>query len=127
MISKEQWLEVGALELEEDQFGIIDIGAMEVETLLPEAKERIIQKAELDPKYREIRSKVQSEEHEDRHFSMDSNMLGGMNRIYVPEKLRERIIQSENDSKVAGHFGRERTLELVSRNFYWLWMERDVR
>ena len=37
------------------------------------------------------------------------------------------MIQSEHDSKVAGHFGREQTLELLSRNFYWATMERDVR
>jgi hypothetical protein len=36
-------------------------------------------------------------------------------------------MQSAHDSKVAGHFGRERTMELLSRNFYWPNMEKDVR
>jgi len=34
---------------------------------------------------------------------------------------------SEHDSKVAGHFGRDRTMELISRNFFWPKMEDDVR
>jgi hypothetical protein len=37
------------------------------------------------------------------------------------------MIQLEHDSKVAGHFGRERTLELLTRNFYWTNMECNVR
>jgi len=45
----------------------------------------------------------------------------------VPEGLRQRVIQLEHDSKVAGHFSRERTIELLTRNFYWTNMERDVR
>jgi len=58
---------------------------------------------------------------------MSDGLLCWKNRIYVPEGLRQRVIQSEHDSKVAGHFGRERTMELLSRNFYWTNMERDVR
>jgi len=45
----------------------------------------------------------------------------------VPEGLRQRKIQSEHDSKVAGHIGRERKLELITRNFCWTNMEQDVR
>jgi hypothetical protein len=33
------------------------------------------------------------------------------------------IVESEYDSKVAGHFGKKKTLELITRNFYWLKME----
>jgi len=37
------------------------------------------------------------------------------------------MIKSEHDSKIVGHFGRERTLELVTGKFYWTNMERDIR
>jgi len=37
------------------------------------------------------------------------------------------MMKSEHYSKIAGHFGRDRTMELVSRNFYWPKMEDDVR
>jgi hypothetical protein len=40
------------------------------------------------------------------------------NRVYVPDGLREKFIQSELDFNVAGHFGRECTMELLSRNCY---------
>jgi hypothetical protein len=35
-------------------------------------------------------------------------------------------LNSEHNSKITGHLGRERTLELDTRNFYWANMECDV-
>jgi transposase InsO family protein len=127
MVDKEQWQEVGAMELGETQYEIMQIAGMEVELLLPEAKERIKEKAMLDEKYRELCKKVTEGGIIDKGFTITDELLCWNNRIYVPEGLRQRVIQSEHDSKVAGHFGRERTLELLTRNFYWTNMERDVR
>jgi transposase InsO family protein len=47
------------------------------------------------------------------------------NRLYIPENepLRLQIAESEHDSQVAGHFGQKKTLELITRNFYWPNME----
>jgi hypothetical protein len=39
------------------------------------------------------------------------------------EEIRLEITESEYDRKVAGHFGQKKTLELISRNFYWPKME----
>jgi hypothetical protein len=41
--------------------------------------------------------------------------------IWIPEddELRLRILRDNHDAKSAGHPGRARTLELVSRTFYW--------
>jgi hypothetical protein len=51
LLNKEKWLKVATLDLvEEYDYHVIDIGAIEVELLLPEAKERIKQKALLDEK-----------------------------------------------------------------------------
>ncbi len=49
-------------------------------------------------------------------------------RIYVPDSsdLRCRIISLCHDTKVAGHAGRFKTLELVSRNYWWPNMLRYV-
>jgi len=63
----------------------------------------------------------------DEHFDIKDDVLCWKNRLYVPKGLRRRIMDSEHDSKVAGHFGRERTMELLARNFYWPNMETDVR
>jgi len=49
LLRKEQWVEIGAMQL--DHFEIINIGALEVQQLLPEAKERIKEKALLDDEY----------------------------------------------------------------------------
>jgi len=128
MLDKSQWLEVGAMGLDtNDEYKIIQISAMDVDQLLPEAKERIKEKAMLDEKYRDICKQISSGGNIDGNFSIMNELLWWKNTIYVPEGLRQRVIQSEHDSKAAGHFGRERTLELLSRNFYWTNMERDVR
>ena len=49
-------------------------------------------------------------------------------RVYVPKdgKWRERIIWECHDSKTAGHPGIERTFELVTRNYTWQGLGKDV-
>jgi len=54
------------------------------------------------------------------------DLLCWKNRLYAPRGLRKRIVVTEHNSKVAGHFGRERTMELLTRNFYWPNVEADV-
>ena len=48
--------------------------------------------------------------------------------VYVPrdEDLRRRIVQAHHDSRVTGHPGRWKTLELVSRNYWWPGISRFV-
>ena len=42
-------------------------------------------------------------------------------KVYVPqsEELRRKIVQIHHDSTAAGHPGRWKTLELVTRNYWW--------
>jgi len=128
MLDKDQWLEVGAMELDlNDYYESIQISALEVDQLLAEARERIKEKAMLDEKYKELCKLVSTGGNIDKSFSISNELLCCKNRVYVPEGQRPRVIQSEHDSKVAGLFGRERTLELLTRNFYWTNMEHDVR
>jgi archaellum component FlaC len=117
MLQKEQWLEVEAMEFDfNNDFNSIQISAIEVDQLLLEARERIMEKARLDEKYRELYKQVSSGGNINKSFSISNELLCWKNRIYVPEGLRQQVIQSEHDSKVPGHFGRERTLQLVTRN-----------
>jgi hypothetical protein len=37
------------------------------------------------------------------------------------------VLQRHHDNPIAGHFGAKRTLELVSRNYYWLGMGRELK
>jgi hypothetical protein len=105
------------MELDFAEYKSIQIPAMEVDQLLPEAKERIKENPMLDGKYRELCKQVTTGGNIEKGFSISNNLLCWKNSIYVPEGLWQRVIQSEHDSKVAGYFGRERTLELVTRNF----------
>ena len=45
---------------------------------------------------------------------------------YLLRGFRERILWSEHDSKVVGHFGQDKTLELVYRNFWWPSMKAEI-
>jgi len=110
-----------------NEYKTIQISAMDMEQLLPEAKERIKEKAMLDEKYRDLCKQISSGGNMDGNFTIVNELQCWKKRIHVPEGLRQRVIRSEHDSKVAGHFGQEQTLELLSRNFYWTNNERDIR
>jgi len=42
-------------------------------------------------------------------------------RLYIPANsaLKTKIAKGCHDSKVAGHFGMEKTIEMIMRDFYW--------
>ncbi|KAM0704634.1 hypothetical protein Q7P35_007420 [Cladosporium inversicolor] len=50
-------------------------------------------------------------------------------KIYVPESedLRARILRQHYDNPSAGHLGRAKTFELLSRSYYWKGMNTDTR
>ena len=45
---------------------------------------------------------------------------------YVPEIIRTELISRHHDDPLAGHFGIEKTRELVARKYYWLTLRHDV-
>jgi hypothetical protein len=49
-------------------------------------------------------------------------------KIYVPKdrELRRYIVEQHHDTRIAGHAGRFKTLELVSRNYWWPQMSRYI-
>ena len=49
------------------------------------------------------------------------------NLIYVPCNLRTRVLELHHDSITAGHFGVNKTIELISRNFWWPKFSYDVK
>src|SRR6266849_719032 len=50
-------------------------------------------------------------------------------RIYVPrdEGLWQEIIREHHDSRVAGHPGRYKTQEQITRNYWWPMISRDMK
>src|SRR6202522_1961449 len=60
-------------------------------------------------------------------WSLDNDILYYRGKVYVPNSnLHRRISTLCHDSKIAGHAGRWKTLELVSRNYWWPQMSRYI-
>jgi hypothetical protein len=82
---------------------------------LSSTKDRIVEKA--------LAGKEKSwQEHEDR-------IVTWQERIYVPKNKRlwEDIIREHHDSVAAGHPGQYKTQELITRNYWWLYIQSDIR
>jgi transposase InsO family protein len=61
-------------------------------------------------------------------YTFNDGVLRFQDRIYVPEdeELQRQILRSRHDAPAAGHQGRAKTLELVTRSFYWPTLRRYV-
>jgi hypothetical protein len=114
LLRKEQRVEIGAMQLDDNNRDEIIKGAIAIEQLLPEAKERIKEKALCKDDYIVICNQLSSGGKSDAHYEIKDDLLCWNNRLYVPKGFRKKVMESENDSKVAGHFGRERTMELLT-------------
>ena len=64
-------------------------------------------------------------------YKLDSptNLLLFEGKIYIPDDkdIKLCVLHSHHDSASAGHFGQDKTLSLISRDFYWPRMTNDVR
>ncbi len=58
----------------------------------------------------------------------DKNLFWEDNRLAIPnnEEIRDKILRSCHDSKFAGHIGRDKTYEMVSRQFWWPQLKESV-
>jgi hypothetical protein len=61
-------------------------------------------------------------------WSESDGLLMFHGKIYVPKDrdLRHCIVEQHHDTRIAGHAGRFKTLELVSRNYWWPQMSRYI-
>ncbi|CUA71329.1 Transposon Tf2-1 polyprotein [Rhizoctonia solani] len=61
-------------------------------------------------------------------WSLDNGLLYYHNRIYVPNglEIRKAVIESRHDNPSTGHPGQFRTLDLLSRTYYWKGMKNSV-
>ena len=48
-----------------------------------------------------------------------AKMVGGQQKIIVPQSLRQNILKECHDEPFIGHVGMHKTLELVDRQFHW--------
>ena len=62
-----------------------------------------------------------------KHLTVEStDILHYRGRLYVPKPMICFILESEHDSKVAGHFGQEKTIALVRQNFWSPVIDTDI-
>lgn len=59
-------------------------------------------------------------------FKIKNNMILYNDLIYIPEKLRLKVLTRYHEEPAAGHLGIRRTEEIISRNFWWPKMHKDV-
>jgi len=63
------------------------------------------------------------------HYGIEDEMVTYKCRIYIPDSnaLKLKVTHQCHDAKVAWHFRRDKTLDLMKRNYYWPNMEQWVR
>ena len=86
-----------------------------------------------DPLAQEVLRDLRSGSRHNRSLSLaDCQEVDGRlpypNRLYVPDnaELRVRLLRSRHDAPAAGHPGRDKTFELLTRSYFWPGMRRDV-
>jgi len=63
----------------------------------------------------------------DEEWEIEDGVVLKEGRIYVPEgELRRKVIQLHHDTPVGGHGGRWKTTELVTRNYWWPGVTKEV-
>jgi len=63
----------------------------------------------------------------DKEWRVEDGIVLKEGRIYVPEgDLRREIIQLHHDTPLGGHGGRWKTTELISRNYWWPGVTKEV-
>ena len=65
----------------------------------------------------------------DEEWQIEEGLVLKEERVYVPkdEKLRVEIIWLHHDTLMAGHGGQWKTVELVTRNYWWLGVTKEVK
>ena len=65
----------------------------------------------------------------DEEWQIEERLVLKEGRVYVPkdEKLRVEIIQLHHDIPIAGHRGQQKTVELVTRNYWWPGVTKEVK
>ena len=62
-------------------------------------------------------------------YTFHNHLIFSGNQLYVPasDEIKSALIKEAHDSAVSGHVGITRTLDLLSRSYYWPRMAADVR
>jgi hypothetical protein len=147
----DQLIEIAGFEMAEGQdagvyreFGHISIASIKRIRFNRDFLESVREAARQDGDYEELRRKVQTKDDanpnpddrvnpnpDDRvnsnPYTIEDGILYYKHRLVVPQSMRKTVLKAEHDSKVAGHWGAGKTVEIISRNFHWPGMEAQIR
>ena len=101
----------------------------ELKTAIEADEVELLQRIKRATKNRDRRV-VKALQNEEKDWAEDeTGIVTWQDRIYVPKdkRLREDIIRQHHDSPLAGHPGRYKTQELITRNYWWPGIHCDVR
>ena len=61
-------------------------------------------------------------------FAMVDGLVLRNGLVYVPksDEIKLQILRAHHDTITSGHLGQEKTLELITRDFYWPGMRKTV-
>ena len=65
----------------------------------------------------------------DEEWQIEEGLVLKEGRVYVPkdEKLRVEIIWLHHDTPIVGHGGQSKMVELVTRNYWWPEVTKEVK
>ena len=92
-------------------------------------KSDIVQYRSTDPFYMKVYERLSSPNPAENFTLKDDLVFFEGTRLLIPKHptLRSRLIAEHHDTAYAGHLGRDRTTEFLSRGFYWPSMKQDVK
>ena len=61
-------------------------------------------------------------------WQIEGDLVLKERKVYIPkdEELRAEVVQLHHNAPAVGHGGRWKTVEFVTRNYWWLGVTRDV-
>jgi len=117
---KPEWLEVKKAE-------VVEIIVDEVD-LLEEVRKSKVKDDEVVKAVKEMKqAKVKMLR--DKEWREVDSVMYKEEKVYVPkdDKLRAEIIRLHHDTPVGGHGGQWKTVELVTRNFWWPGVIKEIK
>lgn len=76
----------------------------------------------------ECRRMLSMERTQDTDFTILNGLIYKNNNVYIPNvlQIKTQLLNEAHDAAISGHVGMSKTLELLSRNYYWPKMKEDV-
>ena len=63
------------------------------------------------------------------HFTVDNGLIYHKTQLYIPEQaeIKSQLLQEFHDIPISGHVGVAKTVDLLSRHYYWPKLHQDVK